>query len=102
MYEVIWLQAAEQDLAAAARYIAGVLANRSAAIRLIERATAAADSLREMPLRFPVYAAGVPLRQVYRVLPIGHYQMYYYVSDRRVVIARLLYAGRNTAADDFE
>ena len=85
MYNVEYLLSAVQDMVEIVTYIARELNNPSAAERIAERLAEAGESLRDFPYAQPAYT---PLRP-----------MLYWVTEteKRVTIARVVYARRNYA-----
>ena len=99
MYSVEYLPIARQDMVEIVLYIARVLRNPAAAERIAVRLTEAGESLREFPYAQPAYAPLRPLKHEYRKLLVENYMMLYWVteSEKRVTIARVVYARRNYA-----
>lgn len=99
MYSVEYLPIARQDMVEIALYVARELNNPSAAEHIAERLTEAGESLREFPYAQPAYTPLRPLKHEYRKLLVENYMMLYWVLDaeKRVTIARVVYARRNYA-----
>ena len=99
MYSVEYLPLARQDMIEIVLYIAQELRNPPAAERIAVRLTEAGESLREFPYAQPAYAPLRPLKHEYRKLLVENYMMLYWVteSEKRVTIARVVYARRNYA-----
>lgn len=99
MYNVEYLPSAMQDMVGIALYIARELDNPSAAERIAVRLTEAGESLRDFPYAQPAYIPLRPLKHEYRKLLVENYMMLYWVTEleKRVTIARVLYARRNHA-----
>ena len=99
MYSVEYLPLARQDMVEIVLYIARELRNPAAAERIAVRLTEAGESLREFPYAQPAYAPLRPLKHEYRKLLVENYMMLYWVteSEKRVTIARVVYARRNYA-----
>ena len=99
MYSVEYLPIARQDMVEIVLYIARELRNPAAAERIAVRMVEAGESLREFPYAQPAYAPLRPLKHEYRKLLVENYMMLYWVteSEKRVTIARVVYARRNYA-----
>ena len=99
MYSVEYLPIARQDMVEIALYVAQELRNPAAAKRIAVRLTEAGEGLREFPYAQPAYAPLRPLKHEYRKLLVENYMMLYWVteSEKRVTIARVVYARRNYA-----
>ena len=96
MYNVEYLLSAVQDMVEIVTYIARELNNPSAAERIAERLAEAGESLRDFPYAQPAYTPLRPLKHEYRKLLVENY---YWVTEteKRVTIARVVYARRNYA-----
>ena len=99
MYNVEYLPSAMQDMVEIVVYIARELNNPTAAEHIAERLAAAGESLRDFPYAQPAYAPLRPLKHEYRKPLVENYMMLYWVSEseKRVTIARVVYARRNYA-----
>ncbi|MDL2264532.1 type II toxin-antitoxin system RelE/ParE family toxin [Synergistaceae bacterium OttesenSCG-928-I11] len=98
-YEISYLPVAENDLADIVAYIAVELAAPEAANRLLDKIGAAVERLGIFPFAHPVYHSNVDTRPFeFRVRVVDSYIVLYYVTDRTVTVARILYAGRDIGA----
>ena len=99
MYSVEYMPLAVQDMVEIVLYIAQELSNPAAAERIAERLAEAGESLRDFPYAQPDYAPLRPLKHEYRKLLVENYMMFYWVTEteKRVTIARVVYARRNYA-----
>ena len=88
-----------QDMVEIVTYIARELNNSSAAECIAERLAEAGESLRDFPYAQPAYTPLRPLKHEYRKLLIENYMMLYWVTEteKRVTIARVVYARKNYA-----
>ena len=93
MYNVEYLLSAVQDMVEIVTYIARELNNPSAAECIAERLAEAGESLRDFPYAQPAYTPLRPLKHEYRKLLIENYME----TEKRVTIARVVYARRNYA-----
>ena len=99
MYNVEYLPLARQDMVEIVTYIARELHNLAAAERIAEQLVQAGDGLRNFPYAAPAYQPLRPLKHEYRKLLVENYMMLYWVTEteKRVTIARVVYARRNYA-----
>ena len=99
MYSVEYMPLAVQDMVEIVVYITRELNNPSAAERIAEQLTKAGESLRDFPYTQPAYTPLRPLKHEYRKLLVENYMMLYWVTEteKRVTIARVVYARRNYA-----
>ena len=99
MYNVEYLPLARQDMVEIVTYIARELHNPAAAERITEQLIQAGDGLRDFPYAQPAYTPLRPLKHEYRKLLVENYMMLYWVTEteKRVTIARVVYARRNYA-----
>ena len=99
MYNVEYLPLARQDMVEIVTYIARELNNPAAANHIAEQLIQAGDGLRDFPYAAPAYQPLRPLKHEYRKLLLESYMMLYWVTEeeKRVTIARVVYARRNYA-----
>ena len=99
MYSVEYMPLAVQDMVEIVVYITRELNNPAAAERITERLAEAGESLREFPYAQPAYTPLRPLKHEYRKLLAENYMMLYWLieTEKRVTIARVVYARRNYA-----
>lgn len=98
-YEISYLPVAETDLADIVTHIAVELGAPEAADRLLDKIGAAVERLEIFPLAHPVYRANVDTHPFeFRARVVDSYIVLYYVTDRTVTVARILYAGRDIGA----
>ncbi len=94
-YHLKYLPLFEQDLMGTANYIANVLQNRDAAVRLIDDVEKAILERAQSPLAFQPYSSKRKRRDVYYRIYIRNYVIYYVVVDDVMEVRRLLYGARN-------
>lgn len=99
LYNVEYLPLARQDMVEIVMYITRELNNPAAAERIAEQLIKAGESLRDFPYAQPSYTPLRPLKHEYRKLLVENYMMLYWVTEteKRVTIARVVYARRNYA-----
>ena len=95
-YQLKYLPLFEQDLMGTANYIANVLQNRDAAIRLIDDVEKAILERAQSPLAFQPYPSKKKRKEVYYRIYVRNYVIYYTVIDEVMEVRRLLYGARNT------
>jgi len=97
MYQLEYLPIAMQDMVEISRYISQELCNPSAAEKFANEMIDAAEGLTVFPYSMPVHFTPRPLKHEYRRLVVKNYVMFYWVNekDRRVVMARVMYARRD-------
>ena len=83
--EIVWAQAADQDLARIYAYLE--TRSRRAARGLLRRLFKAVDVLAEMPRLGTV--ADLETEREYRQHVVEHYKIFYYVEKEQLVIVRL-------------
>ena len=97
MYEVVYMPAAKRELEEIVAYIAEELYAPDAALDFIEAVDSMAQSLSQMPYRYPVYHAAVRLLDEVRFVPVKDYNVFYAVDEaqKTVEIRRVLYQRRD-------
>lgn len=97
-YKLVYLPVARRDMVEIVEYVSHRLGNPIAANELAEKLIAGAESIPVFPYANPVKTTLRPLAHEYRYIIIGNYQMFYRVDEitREVLIARVIYAGRNS------
>lgn len=85
----------ERDLAAARDYIAHVLQNPAAALRLVEETERAIMKRLESPLAFEQYHSVKEREHPYYRIRIKSYTVFYVVIDDVMEVRRFVYSRRN-------
>ncbi len=95
-FEVEIAEAAEKDLEEISDYIAHMLHNVPAALKLVHKIQKAFDSLKTMPERQVLVADSYLAAKGLRVLPVANYFIFYKVNqdEARVTVVRILYNRR--------
>lgn len=94
-YQLRYLPLFEQDLTEAAKYIANVLKNKEAALRLIQDVEEAILERLDHPKAFePYHSAGERQYPYYRIY-VRNFVVYYVVIDHVMEVRRLLYGPRD-------
>jgi len=94
-FKLRYLPLFEQDVAAARDYIARVLQNPAAAMRLVEDVERAILKRLENPLSFQPFPSARPRKQPYFRINIRRYAVFYVVSGNTMEVRRFLYGRRN-------
>ena len=96
-YDLQFLPAAQRDMTEIVSYISHKLKNPIAAGKLAEELIAAAESILDFPYAHPVKQTIRPLKRETRSIPVGNYQMFYWIDENKklVTVARVIYAGRD-------
>lgn len=95
-YQVRYLPIFEQDLISTANYIADVLKNKNAALRLIDDVEAAILERSDNPVAFEPYRSAKKRDYPYYRIYIRNYVVYYVVIDDVMEVRRLMYGARDT------
>ena len=95
IYRVRLADQAKQDLHDIYEYVAFTLLEPGVARNLQNRIVSGLNSLREMPCRFPVYQEEPWKSRELRRINIGNYSGFYLVSEKTVLVVRILYGGRD-------
>lgn len=95
-YQLRYLPLFEQDLIDTANYIAKVLKNPDAALRLIQDVEDAILERRHNPAVFEPYPSKKKREYPYYRIYVRNYVVYYVVIDNVMEVRRLLYGARNT------
>ncbi len=95
-YKLRYLPLFEQDLASTAAYIADVLKNEGAALRLIDDVETAILKRLHNPLAFQPYPSVKRRDHPYYRIYVGNYVVYYVVIDNVMEVRRLIYGARDT------
>lgn len=97
MYKIEYLPAAMKDLVEIATYIGVEPDNPGAADRLAEDISESVSAAAEQPYMYHLYIPIKPLTHEYRKIVVGNYDIFYWVdeTDKKVTIARVIYAGRD-------
>lgn len=95
-YRLRYLPLFEQDLVGVAGYIAGVLKNESAAMRLIDDVEMAIQKRLHNPLAFQPYPSTKRREHPYYRIYVGNYIVYYVVINDVMEVRRFLYGARDT------
>ena len=93
MYKVVYLPTARRQLENAVMYIAVDLCAPDSAASFADEVDAAAQKLREMPYRFPIYHTLFAMKREIRFFPVKNYNVYYVVNEdtKTVEIWRMLH-----------
>lgn len=94
-YQLRYLPIFEQDLFDTANYIANVLKNKGAAIRLIDDVEDAILTRLNNPLAFEPYESEKKRDYPYYRIYVRNYVIYYVVIDNIMEVRRLLYGPRD-------
>lgn len=95
-YKVRYLPFFEQDLIDTANYIANVLKNEDAAIRLIDDVETAILKRLNTPAAFEPYCSAKKRDYPYYRIYVKNYVIYYVVIDDVMEVRRLIYNARDT------
>ena len=93
MYKVVYLPTARQQLEDAVMDIAVDLCAPDAALNLADEVDEAAQKLKEMPYRFPIYHTLYAMKHEIRFFPAKNYNVYYVIDEdtKTVEIWRILH-----------
>lgn len=94
-YKLRYLPLFEQDLISAVNYIANVLKNEDAAIRLIDDVEDAILERMNNPVAFEPYHSAKKRDYLYYRIYVRNYVIYYVVIDDVMEVRRLLYGARD-------
>ena len=95
-YEVVYLSAANADIADIVSHIAAELAAPEAASRLLDKIEQTVERLRTFPYAYRIYPTEIaawPLE--IRAAFVESYVVFYYVIEETVTVARVVYGGRD-------
>lgn len=95
-YQLRYLPIFEQDLISTANYIANVLKNEVAALRLIDDIEAAIMERLNNPVAFEPYRSAKKRDYLYYRIYVRNYVVYYVVIDDVMEVRRLMYGARDT------
>ena len=97
MYKVVYLPTARRQLEDAVMYIAIDLYSPDAAMNLADEVDQAAQKLKEMPYRFPIYHTLYAMKREIRFFPVKNYNVYYVIDEdsKTVEIWRVLHRLQN-------
>lgn len=95
-YQLRYLPIFEQDLISTANYIANVLKNEAAALRLIDDIEAAIMERLSNPVAFEPYRSSKKRDHLYYRIYVRNYVVYYVVIDDVMEVRRLMYGARDT------
>lgn len=92
-YKVVYLPAALRQMEDAVAYIAADLNAPEAALAMANEMDEAAQKLKELPHRFPIYPAMYAMKQEIRYFPVKNDLVFYVVREegRTVEIWRVLH-----------
>ncbi len=101
MYKVVYLPTARRQLEEAIMYIAVELCAPDAAIELADEVDTVAQTLKEMPYRFPIYHTLYAIKREVRFFPVKNYNIHYVIDEesKTVEIWRVLHKLRNQRRD---
>ena len=95
-YQLRYLPIFEQDLISTANYIANVLKNETAALRLIDDIEAAIMERLSNPVAFEPYRSTKKRDHLYYRIYVRNYVVYYVVIDDVMEVRRLMYGAGDT------
>lgn len=95
-YQLRYLPIFERDLISIANYIANVLKNGDAALRLIDDVEVAILERLNNPVAFEPYHSAKKRDYPYYRIYVRNYVVYYVVIDDVMEVRRLMYAARDT------
>ena len=97
MYHLEFLPIAKQDMTEIAGYISHELCNPAAAEKLADEMIEAVERLIDFPYINAIHQAIKPLTKEYRKLIVKNYIVFYWIDEKekRITIARVIYARRN-------
>lgn len=95
-YRLRYLPLFEQDLISTANYIANVLKNEEAALRLIDDVEAAILGRLSNPTAFEPYRSAKKRDSLYYRIYVKNYVVYYVVIGNVMEVRRLIYGARDT------
>lgn len=95
-YHLRYLPLFEQDLISTTNYIANVLKNEAAALRLIDDVETAILERLNNPVSFETYQSSKKRDYPYYRIYVRNYVVYYVVIDDVMEVRRLMYGGRDT------
>ena len=81
MYRVVYLPTARKQIEDAVMYIAIDLCSPEAAMNLADEVDEAAQKLKEMPYRFPIYHTLYAMKREIRFFPVKNYNVYYVIDE---------------------
>ena len=101
MYKVVYLPTARRQLEEAVMYIAVELCAPEAAMALADEVDEAAQKLKEMPYRFPIYHTLYAMKREIRFFTVKNYNIHYVIDEdtKTVEIWRVLHRLRNQKRD---
>lgn len=94
-YQLRYLPIFEQDLMSAVNYIADVLKNKGAALRLIDDVEAAILERLNNPVAFEPYRSAKNRNYPYYRIYVKNYVVYYVVIGNVMEVRRFLYGARD-------
>ena len=94
-YQLRYLPIFEQDLISTANYIANVLKNEAAALRLIDDIEAAIMERLHNPVAFEPYRSTKKRDHLYYRIYVRNYVVYYVVIDDVMEVRSLMYGARD-------
>ena len=97
MNKVVYLPTARKQLEDAVMYIAIDLCSPDTAMNLADEVDQAAQKLKEMPYRFPIYHTLYAMKREIRFFPVKNYNVYYVIDEdsKTVEIWRVLHRLQN-------
>lgn len=95
-YQLKYLPLFEQDLIGTVNYIANVLKNEGAALRLTDDVEAAILERLNNPVAFEPYHSEKKRDYPYYRIYVRNYVVYYVVIDNVMEVRRLMYRARDT------
>ena len=86
MYNVRFLDQAEEDMIKIASYVASDLYHPIASNKLIEQLKESINGLKEFPKQHSVYDSYAPLEEEFREIVIGNYAIFYFIDEVRKIV----------------
>lgn len=104
MYKVIFLTKTRKQIDEALEYLVDELYAPEAAENLLNDIERVAQSLEEMPYRYPIYRTLYAMRHEIRFVPVKNYNLFYLVNEQKkcVEIWRFLHQRRKMRAIEKE
>ena len=95
-YKICYQAAFKKDLKQIVEYLVEQTQDFRKGEELAEEIVEAAESLSEMPYRYPVYTPLRRLKGEYRKFPFHHWYLYYQVDEEKktITVSRIVHARR--------
>jgi len=97
MYKIEYRSAVWRDLTEITAYICFELHAPAAAERLAVALDKIAERVSEHPYMYKMYESVLPLREEYRIAPVGNYVLFYTVDEQEQTVdfCHMFYGGRD-------